>query len=157
MKKPFRYVSLILFVILASIQNSMLFAESESDHRLQKLIAAFVPEYGALKLPMLGLSYVDNLQKIQDLTGIKRQQKFFEKYRRQLLTIDRSKLDSEKRYQFDTLIYEVNLEFERLRLQSRYKRQAPQNPIPTNGIIHLPHGREWYSYFIKRWTSSGIS
>lgn len=128
------------------------FGQKNSDLVFQELVARFIPEYKTLGISELALSYVENLENIQSLLGIAKQQAFFQKYRLELESIDRNTLSFDKKYEYDTLTYQVDLDIERLALEKQLKSEGA--PIPTNGMSHLTHSKEWYSYFLKKWVST---
>lgn len=146
----------MLFFILA-FKSGFTLAASSSDSELQILVREFIPAYTALHIPELELSYIENFKHIQDLLGIQRQRYFFNQYRRDLLSIDRSDLETENRYLRDNLLYEFNLNLSRLDLEHNYRKFHPSTDLPTDGISHMPDGKRWYSYYIERWSSKHMT
>lgn len=136
--------------------SSIVFANSDDD-KLQDIFETFTAEYPDLKVPELNLSYVENFKNIQDLDGIERQRDLFVSTRNQLHTIRRQGLSSEYQYQYDTLVYEVNLNLRRLALETRFKEHDDGSPVPSTGLHSIRDGKEWYSWYVKRWTAAGLS
>lgn len=146
--------AVLSIILVLSLQCSIVFAGA--DQELKSLIGTFATEYKGLKIPELTLSYVENFTKIQNLSGINRQQTFFKNYYRELKSIDRDELSPEFRYQYDALHYQVKLDLDRLELEKHFKLHEPAQ-IPAGGIYKLPRGRDWYRYYVKKWASTDLS
>lgn len=116
----------------------------------------FLEGYNALSLPVLELSYAQNLKHIQSKEGIQKQEAFFEEMSKQLRYYSGQALNEEQEENFEILTYETNINLERIALEKKYMNRAP-SVIPENNLHSLPYGPQWYAYFLKRWTGAAIN
>ena len=58
-------------------------------------------------------------------------------------------MDRQVRPAYDTLLFEIEFNLERARLEGRYA-QARSIPIPADGLSKLPDARDWYALYLKR-------
>lgn len=126
---------------------------STPDQKFEELAQKFIPEYQALKVPLIQTAYIDNLKLIQSLEGIHAQKKVVTKYYKLLKQIDPKDLKKSLRVQYAELEYELGLDQERLGLEEDFKRNEPAS-ISDKGLFHLKNGRRWYRYFLKKWTTT---
>mgnify|MGYP000910374738 FL=1 len=118
--------------------------------------SSFIDGYKALNLPDLELSYAQNLKHIQSTAGIQRQQDFFEQMKKSLRVYAGMELNEQEEQDFEILVYETDMNLERIALEKKYMNRAPA-VIPENNLHSLPYGPEWYAYFLKRWTGAEVN
>ncbi len=140
------FTAALLFLAVPAHANS-------TDQKLSNLARLFAMGHKALKIPQLALGYEENLNKIPSLAEIARQRAFFHAWYAKLLLIDRSLLGDEMRYQYDTLSFQMGLEFDRLNLEKQFRHQKLA-ALPKDGLFGLPNGKRWYEYYVRKWTSS---
>lgn len=116
----------------------------------------FVKGYHALNIPSLDLSYVSGFQHIQSADSIQQQIIFFKSVQARLGGYDARKLNQAEKMQYDLMKYEADLNLQRLSLEAEWAKNPPAD-IPANGIINIPHGKQWYAYLLKRWVSDEVT
>ena len=65
-------------------------------------------------------------------------------------------LNEQEEQDFEILVYETDMNLERIALEKKYMNRAPA-VIPENNLHSLPYGPEWYAYFLKRWTGAEVN
>ncbi|WP_157547130.1 DUF885 domain-containing protein [Kordia zhangzhouensis] len=110
----------------------------------------FAKEYRRLHLPNLSISYLDNLELIQNKRTIDRQEIVFLKYKYALQTIDQTKLSQVQALDYALVAYEIDMNLLRIALEKKWHTVKPKH-ISQEGLQHVPLGKEWYAYFLKRW------
>lgn len=116
----------------------------------------FVKEFPSLKIPDLVLSYRENLEKIQNWEGIARQEEFYQRYSERLKTIPLATLNDDERIAFGTMDFFIASERIRVQLEKRFRREGTLI-TSDDGLFQVPHGREWYRYFVERWTATRVN
>jgi uncharacterized protein (DUF885 family) len=116
----------------------------------------FVKGYLALNIPDLDLSYVSGLQHIHAAGSLKKEIAFFSEVKAQLPHFEVEKLNAAQTISYHLIKYETDLNLERLSLEMEWINNRPAT-IPTNGIIHVPNGKKWYAYLLKRWVSDNVT
>ena len=147
----------ILFLIFAILTCSFSSHSQSTQKRddLTVIIEEFLVEMKGLKIPEFDLSFQENLKRIPNLENINNQAVFFEKYFSKLQSIDRNILTRDQVYQYDVLAFEIRLNLERLALEKQLKENSTQDSY--DGLFHLPNSKQWYAFYIKKWTSTEIS
>ena len=116
----------------------------------------FVSGYSALNLPELDLSYVNNLQHIGSADEIKKQCVFFINIKSKLNGYDPKLLNASQKTDYELMMYETTLNLQRLALEQQWIKHRPAK-ITANGIINVPDGKQWYTYYLKRWVSDDVT
>ncbi|WP_299361453.1 DUF885 family protein [Winogradskyella sp.] len=119
-----------------------------TSQSFDELCQEFIEGYKSLDIPSAGLSFVSNLNNIKDQNSLNAQTDFFNKFREKLLLIDTSLLRDDQKLDFQLLNYEVQLNLERLSLETQWERLPIKD---STSIYHIPNGPEWYKYFLKKW------
>lgn len=142
----------IIALISLSLSVQLIAINSEGE-KLTQIKSALVAEYPSLNVPEIKLSLQETFEAIQDLAGIKNQTAFFNRYSRRLSEIETSNLSFDGEIQYQTLKWAVDLNLQRLRLERRFKKEYGNGPFPAD-IFHISNRRQWYRYYIAKWTSS---
>src|ERR1700761_5231888 len=116
----------------------------------------FVNDYKKLGINDLQLGYVQNLQSIQDGAGVQRQFDFFGNIQQEIKHYDAKKLNDLQRQDYELIVYETNINLERLQLEKKWLA-LPKRNITDSGIYHQPDGRLWYAYFLKKWLGDEVT
>lgn len=111
--------------------------------------------YNELDIPSTDMDYKVNFSNIKNTRELQKQELFFIEYFNQLIQIDSRKLSPEEKLRFGQLKYEVTINLRRIELERKW--DAEGRVIPENGLHALADYKQWYSYYIKRFTSVNIS
>lgn len=121
------------------------------------LTKSFATDFSALKVPVFDYSYEVNFAKMQTLPGIKKQIALFLDYKNKMNAIDANTLSLREKYLYLQLAYQLQLQMDRANLEKEFREKHNNFPIPKDGLYRLPHHREWYRLYVRRWTASEIS
>ena len=116
----------------------------------------FAKEYRRLHLPGLRISYIDNLELVQNKRTVDRQETIFLKYKEALQAVDQSKLTASQLIDRALVAYEIDLHLERIALEKKWLTVKPKE-LSEEGLQHVPMGKEWYVYFLKRWIDATVT
>ena len=147
--------NILLCFVWFVFSNFQLNAQENNDFQL--ILDDFVEEYQQLDLPPLNLSYVENLNAIENESSILVQKDFFKKYLDLLNTINPYRLSKEEQLDYHHLRYEISINWERLNLEQIFIKFREDLEIPENGLINAPLGEQWYLYYLKKWLSVEMS
>lgn len=128
----------------------MLSCTSQKTEKWTNFKSKFIEEYNCLNIPPLQLSYQQNIKGIKDLDSINIQNAFFVNIKERLSTIDVNNLSIKEQLDYDLIQYETDLNLERLHLEKQWK-SAIADSISSRGLSTLKNGKEWYTYFLKKW------
>lgn len=142
--------------ILVCIWISAGCVEAQPLKNFANFCDSFTAGYRALNIPNLELSYAENLQHIQSPYKIQQQFDFFQHVKSRLDFFETYWLSDEERSDFDLIKFETNLNLQRLALEKRWSSEKPAI-IPDNSIFSIPHGSEWYAYFLDRWLGAHVN
>ena len=131
-------------------------AQLTENKELEALFRDFANEYKALDIPTLALSYVDNLQNIRSEEMRTVQKALFEKYQIKTKKIDTKILNPNDLLDYQHLVYEIELNLQRLDLENRFMYGKGNEKINHEGVSKQYLGKEWYAYFLKKWLSVEI-
>ncbi|MEP6844993.1 MAG: DUF885 family protein, partial [Panacibacter sp.] len=131
-------------------------AEAQSPKDFGRFRDSFIAGYQALHIPDLELSYTNNLQHIQSLYNIQQQLDFFNFADKKLNHFEGLWITEKERFDLDLMHYETRLNLKRLALEKRWTEEKPA-VIPTNNLYSVPHGKEWYAYFLNRWLGADVN
>ena len=118
--------------------------------------SSFVESYQRLHLPNLQISYVDNLELIQSLRNILKQEKMFGIYKKALKKIDKSTLNKAQQLDYELVSYEIALNLERIAIEKEWLVVKPKR-IPQESMQNIPLGKKWYRYFLKKWVDATVT
>ncbi|MBA2249207.1 MAG: DUF885 domain-containing protein [Chitinophagaceae bacterium] len=116
----------------------------------------FVKIYRALEIPDLQLSFAENFRQIKSSANIQQQLEFFDQVDKELPFYNTKQKNAQQQLDFSLIQYETRLNKERLVLEKRWVDEKSQGTLPDN-LYNLPHGKEWYAYYLKRWTGADVS
>lgn len=117
---------------------------------------AFVKDFKRLHIADLQIYYVDNLELIQSKRNIEKQEKVFLVYKKALESFNYDKLTKSQQLDYALVSYEIKLHLERIFLEKKWLNNKPRN-ISTDGLQHVPMGKEWYTYFLKKWIDAEVT
>ncbi len=119
---------------------------------LDNLRAKWKETWSDLKIPTLQLSYHNFLNQHLKSRTLLAQITFFQSMASDLDKISPNQLGPKDRLDWEFMRYETSLNLQRLALIEKSK-----GTFQSGGIFHGPHGRHWYAYLIKHWTSTNIT
>lgn len=138
------WISLAALALLAGCAT-----HREARDEFEPLQRAFMAEYEALRIPDFGPSYAANLESIGAPEALAERGRFFSAWRSRFDALSRNSLARAVRPAYDTLLFEIEFNLERARLEGRYA-QARSIPVPADGLSKLPDARQWYAVYLKR-------
>jgi uncharacterized protein (DUF885 family) len=115
----------------------------------------FAKAYNELGIPETEMSYKANFKNIPQPADLEKQKTFMKKHSAALKKIDPRKLTPENRIRYKQLKYEMAHHQERIALEKKWNKSG--RIIPDNGLHALENYKDWYSYYIKHFTSVNIS
>jgi len=124
---------------------------------LPAVYADFASAYAGIGIPRFGPDYAENFRNIPSLDGIAKQFALFEKTRARLQSIARSGLATEAGYQYDALLYEIDLNLERLNLEKAYRQVTVDAPPAEGGLYRVADGKRWYALYVRKTASKEIA
>ncbi len=128
----------------------------KNEPGFDQFAARFVKGYTALKIPQLDLSYVTMLKQIKPAEEIKRQADFFEAIKSEQKKISTAGLTSSQKQDYELIVYETDLNLERLALEKQWVANKPKE-ISAAGLHSIPNGKAWHAYFLKTWLSANVT
>lgn len=138
--------------ILAFLLCSSVF---KGQNSFELLCKSYVEGYKKLEIPETGLDYKINFENIQNNESLKKQEKFFRDQGKQLGSLNTEKLTFDEKIRLAQLNYEIVINLERITLEKNWNKNGRK--IPEGGLHSMPDHKEWYSYYIKHFTSVNIS
>jgi uncharacterized protein (DUF885 family) len=117
--------------------------------------SGFAKAYDELKIPDTELSYKANFRNISELADLEKQEAFVKKYSAALKKINPKQLAYESKLRYKQLQYEMAHQKERIGLEKKWKKKG--QAMPENGLYTIENYKDWYSYYIKHFTSVNIS
>ena len=120
-----------------------------------KLCNGFMDGYDALDIPSTDLDYKVNFAKIKNAKELEEQELFFVEYFNKIILQDVKKLSQEEKLRFAQLKYEVTINLRRIELEKKWDTEG--RIIPQNGLHSMHDYRQWYSYYIRHFTSINIT
>jgi uncharacterized protein (DUF885 family) len=131
------------------------FTLSGQKNDFKILCDEFVNRYESLLIPETQLDYKLNFENIKPNDHLKKQEEFFTSFSKKLSSFDNKSLDAEQSLRYQQLNYEVAINLERIGLEKKWNAEGRK--IPTDGLHSLSNYKEWYSYYIKHFTSVNIT
>jgi uncharacterized protein (DUF885 family) len=113
-------------------------------------VAKFIKDYEHLHIPGFTFDYREYFSSIPSGENLVLQHDFFDKKKEELKSYDRSKLDRKQRAIYDNLAYEIEFNLQRILLEKDWVRDGRK--IPAGGLHELVNFKDWYAFFIKRYT-----
>lgn len=140
---------------LLAFSGVFTFSIAQKQREFDQFVKAFNGEFVQLGIPEMVYDYVDYFGSVPDSSHISRQQHFFLQQTKQLSTFQREKLSGKRKVQYDHIRYELDFNLFRTKLELEWLRAG--RIVPTGGISDLKNNREWYGYFVRKFTSLNTS
>ncbi len=115
----------------------------------------FVAGYKLLPIPDLTYDYRDYFSAIPSMEALEKQEDFFAKEKEGAAAYTPDAMPLADRIEFEQMQYEITFNLQRIALEKKWVQQGRH--IPVGGLHELPDHEEWYSYFIKLYTSVDIT
>jgi uncharacterized protein (DUF885 family) len=133
----------------------MSFFTHAQNKSFEELTKEFVKDRGHLNLPEIGLDYKTNFSNIKNNEELSKQELFFKSYLEKTKAVSKEKLNLHELIRLSQLIYECNLNLERIALEKKWNDSGRN--IPQGGLHSMENYKEWYSYIVKYFTSVNIT
>lgn len=114
----------------------------------------FITGYGALNIPDITYDYKEYFGAIPADSLLEKQTQFFLQQQSLLSKIVKPG-DAIAQLDYDHIDYEITFHLRRIALEQRWVQQGRK--IPQNGLHQLADYKEWYAFFIKKYTSTDIT
>jgi uncharacterized protein (DUF885 family) len=135
-------------LVLACILVAFSVGAQESFTAFKK---QFINGYTKLNIPDMEYDYHDYFKSIPDADALSRQEVFFAEQEQKLKTI---KANKQQKLDYDHIAYEINFNRERTRLEKQWVNDGRK--IPEGGLHQLNNYKDWYKYFIKKFTGTNM-
>jgi uncharacterized protein (DUF885 family) len=161
MKHPMFYILPVILGLLT--WGSM--AEIPTKHPIPAVIfsdlaTAYTQQYQDLDIPPLSASWSVNLDAERKAAGKYNDQEiFFRDMATQFGTINPKDLNTCQYINYRILSYETDLNLARLPIAKAYAK-SPSTVTPNQniqGLAHVPHGRDWYIWYLQKWLATDIT
>lgn len=138
------------------IPASLLFSSAKNTVTpFSAFVTEFASGYEKLNLPEMAYDYREYFNSIPSPEEINRQEMFFKSEADKLKLYDPEKLKEAERVTYDHLNYEIAFNLQRTRLEKLWVNDG--RIVPVGGLHSLKNYGDWYSYFIKKFTSLELS
>lgn len=137
-------------ILLATL---LLWQQAAHAQDFAAFMKKFATSYRALNIPGLTLGYREYFEQIADSANLKSQEVFFKQIMTQLPVY--KKLTRQDALYQKHIAYETENNLQRIALELKWV--ADGRPIPQGGLYHLAQRKDWYIFFIKRFTSIDIT
>jgi uncharacterized protein (DUF885 family) len=141
-------------IILVTLITFTLFSQAQTK-KFTTLCNGFMNGYNTLNIPATDLDYKVNFSNIKSAIELQNQEKFFLGFAKQLYKFNTKKLSPEEKLRYSQLSYEVAINTERVALEKKWNAEG--RITPENGLHQLSNYKDWYSYYIKHFTSVNIT
>jgi uncharacterized protein (DUF885 family) len=143
--------TLLNYFVLSTLLIFPMSLKAQDDQALLSLAEDYKEAVATLKVPILQLGYLDNLNGILDEETRTVQTARFLGIQDNLKRMDYQALDQESQYLYQNLDYRLDLHLRRLELENRFRKLVTGQVDSTSGIYHQPLGKEWYQLFLDIW------
>lgn len=140
--------------LVLTLWSSLLMAQS-AEQAFELLMADFEKDYSELAIPGLQLSYVDNFENVSSSEALEAQRHCFQTYNNRLKQCSIQELSEPYRISHRTLRYEIDLNLERIALETQWL--AGNHTIQGACLHDEALGKEWYAYFLKKWIDASLA
>ena len=144
----------VLALALAMIAGCATHRDSREE--FGALQREFLAQYESLRIPEFGRAYLENVEGIGSAEALAERSRFFSQWHSRLVALSRNGLDRAVRPRYDTLLFEIEFNLERARLEGRYAQARPTS-IPADGLSKLPDAQFWYALYLRRNASREIA
>jgi uncharacterized protein (DUF885 family) len=142
-------------MLLILICRIFFFPSFAQDQDFKLFASSFTEGYRQLDLPETIYDYKEYFNSIQSAELLKKQLSFFSSFSERLKKINRTKLSPENRIVFDHIQYETEFNIRRINLETAWNSGGRK--IPARGLYGMDNYKEWYAYFIQKFTSENVS
>lgn len=111
----------------------------------------FEENYKKLKLPLIQLSFIDNIKLIKTIDSVLVQEELFKSVEKTLLKFNKNQLSEAHLLEYELMLYECGLNKERIVLEKQWLNSNRDTKISSDRIFDMPNGKNWYAYFLKKW------
>lgn len=138
------------------IALAFLFINLSADaENFESFKADFISGYQSLNLPSITYDYREYFISIPSEKEVEGQQSFFQQFKKRLATSSFGNLTSQQSIQLGAIRYEVDLNLQRTRLELGWIRD--DRKVPIGGLSSLVNGKDWYQFFVRRFTTTNIT
>ena len=130
-------------------------ATSPQPPTFAKFMTRFAAGYEALDIPGFTLDSKEYFQSIPDLQQLQKQADFFKQQQQELATFDPKSLQKPENLYYTHLKYEIDLNLRRIDLEKDWVKRGRN--VPNNGLHEMPNYKDWYPFFVQRFTSTTIT
>jgi uncharacterized protein (DUF885 family) len=131
------------------------FSGKPADTAFVRYKAEFIRGYLQLHIPEVEYDYRNYFTSIPSEIALEQQEQFFREQSSRLNRIDQSKLSTTETTEYEHLLYELSFNLYRIELEKNWVKEGRN--IPEGGLSQMKDHRNWYRYFIKKFTSTEIS
>jgi uncharacterized protein (DUF885 family) len=140
-------------LILLSL--AVLFSSSRPVKSFSGFVEQFMKGYAELNVPGFTFDYRDYFSSIASIEELDKQLNYFNDERKKLTVFQREKLPDAERVKYDNIVYEIGFNAERIALEKKWIVDGRK--IPLGGLHDLSNRKDWYSHFIKKFTSLSLA
>lgn len=115
----------------------------------------FAAGYEALEIPAFTLDAKEYFNAIPNLEKLQKQEVFFKQQQKELAVFHQKKLQKPENLYFAHLKYEIDLNLRRVTLEKDWVEKGRN--VPVNGLHEMPNYKDWYPFFVQRFTSTDIT
>ncbi len=141
-----RAISFITLMLLSTVINASSF---------QAFVKGFLDQYRMLNIPQLTYDYHEYFSSVSTLPSLEKQNDFFVQSRKELKSFQLNDLRENDKLDYTHINYEINNNLERIALEKKWVLSERKKPL--GGLYALENYKEWYQYFIKKYTSVFIT
>jgi uncharacterized protein (DUF885 family) len=148
MIKIFQY--LFLFFLLPGLRSY----DTQSPD-FASFMTRFASGYEALDVPGFTLDAKEYFNAIPNLEKLQQQEDFFKQQQKELTAFNQNALQKPDNLYFAHLKYEIDLNLRRVALEKAWVQKGRH--VPNNGLHGMPNYKDWYPFFVQRFTSTKIT
>lgn len=115
----------------------------------------FATGYEALAVPGFTLDAKEYFNAIPNLEKLQKQADFFKQQQQDLAAFNKKELQKIENLYFAHLKYEIDLNLRRIALEKDWVEKGRK--VPGNGLHEMPNYKNWYPFFVQRFTSTSIT
>lgn len=141
-----------ILILLALLVSTVAGAEPVSG-----FIRSYSDAYRSLNMGQLELSYQAHIKRLLSETDVVRQRSLFASTARKLAALDASKATDCERLDLERIRFETAVNLQKLDVVEQFKALGNTAVVGDQGLFHLPLGRQWYAYMLKRWLTAAVT
>jgi uncharacterized protein (DUF885 family) len=113
--------------------------------------------YRALNMGQIELSYQAHIKRLLSETDVPRQRALFTSTASKLAALDTSKATECELLDLKRIEFETKVNLQKLDVVEQFKALGDKAVVGDQGLYHLPLGRQWYAYMLKRWLTADVT